>query len=152
MSDASTTQRMEVSGESDGDSAFVAEARGHELVMDDPEAMGGDDDGAMPIEYLLAAWTGCLNATVRAVAPDFDLGVEGVEVEVAGEFDPRKHLGRAEEPRAGYRGVEATVDVDFADDVDDDALAEFTAAVEERCPVSDNLAAETPTDVTLRGE
>lgn len=73
MSDANATQRMEVSGESDGESKFVAETRGHELVMDDPEAMGGDDTGAMPVEYLLAAWTGCLNATVRAVAPDFDL-------------------------------------------------------------------------------
>ena len=152
MSEADATRRMEVSGESDGESKFVARARDHELVMDDPEAMGGDDDGAMPIEYLLAAWSGCLNATVRAVAPDFDLDVEGVEVAVAGGFDPRKHLGRADEPRAGYQGVEATVDVEFAGDVDDDALTEFTAAVEERCPVSDNLANETATDVTLRQE
>lgn len=152
MSEANATQRMEVSGESDGESKFVARARDHELVMDDPEAMGGDDAGAMPVEYLLAAWTGCLNATVRAVAPDFDLSVEGVEVAVAGEFNPRKHLGRDEDPRAGYQGVEATVDVDFAGDVDDETLAEFTAAVEERCPVSDNLANETPTDVTLREE
>jgi uncharacterized OsmC-like protein len=149
MSDTNTTQRMRVRGASDGESKFVAEARGHSLVMDDPEAMGGDDSGAMPVEYLLAAWTGCLNATVRAVAPDFDLDVESVEVEVAGEFDPRKHLGQADDPRAGYQGVEASVDVSFADTVSDEALAEFTAAVEERCPVSDNLAAETPTDVTL---
>lgn len=53
MSD--TTQRMAVSGESDGDSRFVAHARDHELVMDDPEEMSGDDEGAMPVEYLLAA-------------------------------------------------------------------------------------------------
>jgi len=152
MSDTDTTQRMAVSGESDGDSKFLAHARDHELVMDDPEEMGGDDEGAMPVEYLLAAWAGCLNATVRAVAPDFDLEVEGVAVDVAGEFDPRKHLGHAEEPRAGYQGVEAEVDVDFAGDVDDDTLAEFTAAVEERCPVSDNLANVTPTDVTLQQE
>ena len=152
MSDANATQRMEVSGESDGESKFVAEARDHELVMDDPEAMGGGDAGAMPVEYLLAAWTGCLNATVRAVAPDYDLDVEGVEVEVSGEFDPRKHLGHAEAPRAGYRGVEATVDVEFAGGVDDDTLAEFTAAVEERCPASDNLANETATEVTLQRE
>lgn len=150
MSDTDTTQRMTVSGESEGESKFVARARNHELVMDDPEEMGGADEGAMPVEYLLAAWTGCLNATVRAVAPDFDLEVEGVAVDVAGEFDPRKHLGHAEEPRAGYQGVEATVDVDFAGDVDDDTLTAFTAAVEERCPVSDNLANETPTDVTLQ--
>ncbi|OYR43651.1 OsmC family protein [Halorubrum sp. Hd13] len=149
MSDTDTTQRMTVRGESDGESKFVAGTRGHELVMDDPEAMGGEDAGAMPVEYLLAAWTGCLNATVRAVAPDFDLDVEGVEVEATGEFDPRKHLGHAEDPRAGYRGVEATVDVDFADDVDEHTLTEFTAAVEERCPLSDNLAAQTPTDVRL---
>lgn len=84
------------------------------------------------------------------VAPDFDLEVEGVAVDVAGEFDPRKHLGHAEEPRAGYQGVEAEVDVDFAGDVDDDTLAEFTAAVEARCPVSDNPADVTPTDVTLQ--
>ena len=152
MGDANATQRMEVTGESDGESAFVARARDHELVMDDPEAMGGDDAGAMPIEYLLAAWSGCLDATVRAVAPDFDLDVAGVEVAVAGGFDPRKHLGRDAEPRAGYQGVEATVDVDFAGEVDDDTLGEFTAAVEERCPVSDNLANETATDVTLQRE
>ncbi|RLM49392.1 OsmC family protein [Halorubrum sp. Atlit-28R] len=152
MSDANATQRMEVSGESDGESAFVARARDHELVMDDPESTGGDDAGAMPIEHLLAAWSGCLDATVRAVAPDFDLDVRGVEVEVAGEFDPRKHLGHAEEPRAGYQGVEASVDVDFAGDVADDTLAELTAAVEEQCPVSDNLANETATDVTLQRE
>ncbi|TKX61900.1 OsmC family peroxiredoxin, partial [Halorubrum sp. SP9] len=39
-----------------------------------------------------------------------------------------------------------------AGDVADDTLDEFTAAVEERCPVSDNLANETATDVTLQRE
>lgn len=150
MSNTERPQRTAVSGESDGESKFVAQARDHELVMDDPEEMGGGDAGVMPVEYLLAAWTGCLNATVGAVAPDFDLDVESGAVDVAGEFDPRKHLDHADEPRAGYQGVEATADVDFAGDVDADTLAEFTAAVEEQWPVSDNLANGTPTDVTLQ--
>jgi uncharacterized OsmC-like protein len=42
-----------------GDVQFEAEARGHKIVCDQPEAAGGADEGMTPPELLLASLAAC---------------------------------------------------------------------------------------------
>jgi putative redox protein len=46
---------------------YLAEvrARNHFLVIDEPVASGGDDNGPTPVEYLLTAVGGCVSITLR---------------------------------------------------------------------------------------
>lgn len=49
---------------------YLAEAktRNHFLVIDEPVASGGDDNGPTPVEYLLTAVGGCVSITLRMYA------------------------------------------------------------------------------------
>ena len=49
---------------------YLAEAktRNHFLTIDEPVALGGDDNGPTPVEYLLTAIGGCVSITLRMYA------------------------------------------------------------------------------------
>ena len=46
---------------------YLAEAkmRNHFVVIDEPVSLGGDDNGATPVEYLLTAIGSCVSITLR---------------------------------------------------------------------------------------
>jgi uncharacterized OsmC-like protein len=137
-----------VSGESESHTRLSVETRGFEFVVDEPENLGGDDEGPNPLEYQLGALAGCLNVVGHAVAREMDLGIESFEVDLEGDVDPAKFMGKNMEPRAGFQ--EIRVDLDVQTDADAAALEEWIERVEERCPVSDNLGNETPIDFSIQ--
>lgn len=122
--------------------------RGFEFVVDEPDHLGGTDDGPNPVEYLLGALAGCLNVTAHVVAREMDLDVRALEIGIEGDLDPAKFMGKSDEERAGFQGIH----VDIAADVDapDETIRTWLARVEERCPVSDNLVHGTPLDLSFR--
>ena len=63
MSDLS----FRVSGESTSPAQFVAKARNFELIVDEPKELGGTDEDANPVEYILAGLAGCLNVVGHLV-------------------------------------------------------------------------------------
>jgi uncharacterized OsmC-like protein len=136
-----------VSAESETATKTLVETRDFEFVIDEPPHLGGDDDGPNPVEYLLGSLAGCLNVVGHAVAREMDLDVDGLEVEIEGDLDPAKFMGKAEDPRAGYQEVRVDLTVDS--DEDEAALETWLDAVEERCPVSDNLGQATPLELDV---
>lgn len=147
MSEAEHIERFAVSAESESATKTALEARDFEFVVDEPAALGGTNDGPNPVEYLLGAWAGCLNVVVHTVAEERGIEVDGVDIDVEGELDPRKLLGAAEDVRAGYQEIRVRIEVES--DADRDALDALGAEVAERCPVGDNIGNPTPTDVTV---
>jgi uncharacterized OsmC-like protein len=147
MSETDHLERFAVSAESESETKTTVRARDFEFVVDEPPALGGTNDGPNPVEYLIGAWAGCLNVVVHTVAEERGIDVEGVEVEIEGDLDPRKFLGATDDVRAGYQGIDARIDVES--DADRAALDALGEAVAERCPVGDNVANPTPTDVTV---
>ncbi|RLF88608.1 OsmC family peroxiredoxin [Thermococci archaeon] len=113
----------------------------YEIIMD---KLGGE--APSPIEYVLAALVGCINIVGHMVAKDMGFEIKNLEIEVTGIFNPAKFMGQ-DEGRAGFKTVKAVVRVDA--DVDEETLREWLKRVEERCPVSDNLANSTPTELIL---
>ena len=147
MSEADPTERFAVSAESESETKTVVEARDFEFVVDEPSSLGGTDDGPNPVEYLIGAWAGCLNVVIHTVGEERGIDLERVEIDIEGDLDPRKFLGIDEDPRAGYREINARIEVES--DADEEALEALAAEVKERCPVGDNIENSTPTDVII---
>jgi len=130
--------RVAVRGRSRSPKRMAVETGGTEFVV-------GDD--ASPLDHLLAAFAGCINATGHKVADEMGIDIRDLEVSVGGEYDPAVFMGEECDERAGFQEFEIEVDVDA--DADRETLASWLDAVEERCPVSDNLQAETPATLSL---
>lgn len=147
MSEADHIERYAVSATSETGTKTSVEARQFEFVVDEPPALGGTNDGPNPVEYLIGSWAGCLNVVVHTVSEERGIDIDGVDIEIGGELDPRKFLGAADDVRAGYQEIHARIDVDS--DADQEALDELVAEVEERCPVGDTIGNPTPAAVTV---
>lgn len=103
-------------------------------------------DGS-PLHHFLGSYAACINSTGSQVARDWDLEIERLEVTVDASYDPRIYLGEDVDARAGFQGLEVTVDVEA--DADRETLEEWVAEVKRRCPVSDNVENATDIAVTL---
>jgi len=139
--------QFSVSATGDTDTKTTVSARDFEFVVDEPEELGGTDQGPNPVEYLLGAWAGCLNVVAQKVCAEHDIELAGLDVEIEGDLDPRKFLGMADEPRAGYQ--EIRVELAAETDADAETLETVRQEVEARCPVGDNIMDPTPAEVTI---
>jgi len=103
--------------------------------------------GVNPVEYFLGSVLGCLNSTGTMVARDMDIDIESLEVTVQGGVNYATYLGKPSEDRPGLQGIEVTMSVEA--DADEAELEEWLAAIERRCPVTDNVENETGVSVAL---
>ncbi|MFW5917538.1 MAG: OsmC family protein [Halorubrum sp.] len=130
-----------------------AETRHFEFVIDEPDSLGGTDEGPNPVEYLLGSLGGCLSIVGRVVADEMDLEVVELAIDLEGDLDPAKFQGADVDSRAGFQEIRASVQVELRSrdggSVDEDTRNEWVARIERRCPVSDNLGFETPISVDL---
>ena len=124
------------------------EARNFKIVVDEPKNLGGTDDGPNPVEYVLAAFAGCLNVVGHLVAQEMGFSLKGMEINMEGDLDPAKFMGKDTEERAGYKEIRVSLKPDS--DADEETLQKWMTSVKARCPVSDNLANATPVKVVLQ--
>ena len=141
------TVSFSISAESRTETHTVVQARDFTFSVDEPTDLGGTNAGPNPVEYLLGALAGCLNVVGHTVAEEMEIEMRNIEVAIEGDLDPRKFMGASEEPRAGYQ--EVTVSLAVETEADDDQLATWLETVEERCPVSDNIANSTPLSLAV---
>ena len=125
----------------------TVEARGVRMVLDAPEASGGDDEGLLPVEALLGALAGCLNSVGHHVAAQRGLDVKRIDATVEADLDVRRFRDGTGEERAGFRSVRATVTVETKAN-DEDVMA-WLEEVRDRNPVIDNLVAPTPVELAV---
>lgn len=133
---------FDISASAESPTRTRVSTRSFEFVVDEPATLGGTDEGPNPVEYLLGALAGCMNVTAHQVARELDLEVRDLEITIAGDLDPAKFVGKSDEPRAGYEEIRVDVSADV--DATDETIQTWLSTVEERCPVSDNLANGTP--------
>jgi len=94
-----------VKGQSKSATKFTAQARQFSLTIDEPEALGGRDESANPVEYILAGLAGCLNVVGHLVAKELDLELKHLDIEVSGNINPNRFLGLSEQERAGFKSI-----------------------------------------------
>lgn len=136
-----------VKAKSENSTKTIVEARGFRMTIDEPENLGGTNSGANPVEYLLAALSGCLNVVGHLVAREMGFKLNGLEIVLDGDLNPAKFAGKSMEDRAGYKEVRVIMKPDT--DADKETLDKWLKAVESRCPVSDNISNPTPLKIML---
>ena len=113
-------------------------------VGDGELVVGGE---ANPVEHFLASVIACINSTGTMVARDMDIDINELTATVEGTVDYATYLGEESDARPGLQGLSVTVTVDA--DADEAALDEWLAAIERRCPITDNVENETEIAVTV---
>lgn len=139
--------KFRVKAHSENATKTVVKARQFEIIIDEPADLGGADAGPNPVEYVLAAFAGCLNVMSHLVANEMGFKLNGVRIDLAGTLNPAKLFGQSDEDRAGYK--EITVKLTPDTDANAETLKKWLEAVTSRCPVSDNLKNITPVKVEL---
>ncbi|AGB17501.1 putative redox protein, regulator of disulfide bond formation [Halovivax ruber XH-70] len=100
-----------------------------------------------PVEYFLGAVLGCLNSTGSVVARDMDVTIDELTVQVAGDVDYATYRGEPSDARPGLQ--ELDVEISVESDADEETIDAWLAAVENRCPVTDNVENETAVTVSV---
>ncbi|TVR92054.1 MAG: OsmC family peroxiredoxin [Spirochaetaceae bacterium] len=136
-----------VSARSHHPTRLEVSAREHRLVVDEPEKLGGTDAGPNPLEYMLAALAGCINVTGHLVAKELGFEIRELSMDIMGELNPARFMGRPTEDRSGFTLVK--VEVRLEADIGEETRQNWIESVESRCPISDTMGAGTSIEVFL---
>jgi len=139
-----------VTGAAESPTKLAVSVRDFSFVIDEPPSYGGTDSGPNPVEYLLASLAGCMNVVIHMIAQERGVEVRALHLTVKGELDPSRLMGQPTENRTGFQAIELIADIDS--DASPDELNEVLRLSELRCPVSDNVGAETPIVVRLAAQ
>jgi uncharacterized OsmC-like protein len=146
VSAAHLTYRVNAS--SDGAVASVITAGKHRFIVDEPQALAGDDVAASPVEYALGALISCQIVVYRLYAQALGIQVDEIEIRSEGDLDARRLFGIDETVRAGFGAVR--LDVAITGPETEERYNELREYVDAHCPVLDLFANPTPVSVTVR--
>ncbi len=96
-----------------GVSASEADARGHKLVLDRPEAKGGENAGMMGGEALLSGLGGCFMSNLLAAAVARNVELKDAKAEISAEM---------ENAPSRFTAVTMTVSAQYPDGTDFEKL------------------------------
>lgn len=139
--------KIKVTAKSENKTKTVVQAKAFTMMIDEPKSLGGTNDGANPLEYLLAALSGCLNVVSHMVAKEMGFELKGLEIELEGDLNPAKYMGMSDAERTGFKEVRVRIKPEA--DADAATLENWMKTVESRCPVDDNIANATPVKITF---
>ena len=112
---------------------------------DHPEVFAAEDDGATPVEIVLAALGSCLTAGVAAVATNRGVQLRSVTASLEGDMDIQGILGIDPDVRNGYSGIRVRFEIDA--DADRADLEAIVAQSQKRSAVFDIVT--NPTNVVV---
>ncbi len=139
---------FKVHGESASPAKFIAKTRNFRLIIDEPEDLGGTDENANPVEYVLAGLAGCVNVVGHLVAKELGFTINTLKIEVEGSINPNKLFGRSNAERAGFKQISLKLIPDTEAPIE--TLVTWLKIVQERCPVKDNLLNATPVSLEVQ--
>lgn len=139
--------KFSITGKNDNPTKFVAKARNFEIVVDEPENLGGTNAGPNPVEYILAGYAGCINVMGHIIAKEQGIELNSLEINIEGDLDPDKLFGKPTNARPGYQEIRLQVKPDSS--ATPEQLKKWIEEVESRCPVNDNLANTTPIKIEV---
>ncbi len=112
---------------------------------DHPEVFASEDDGAAPVEIVLAGLASCLTAGIASVAQLREIQLRSVSATVEGGMDIQGILGMDSDVRNGFDGIKVTYNIDA--DATPDEIKAIVAQSQKRSAVFDVVT--NPTNVTV---
>jgi uncharacterized OsmC-like protein len=133
----------------DFDGACQTHTRSQPFVFekDEPPVLLGEDHGANPVEYALAALNGCLTTSLIYHAAAQGIKIEEVETTLSGDLDLHGFLGMDESVRNGYEKIQ--VNFKIKSDAPEEKLRELVVLAQKRSPVFDIVSHPTPVEVSM---
>lgn len=117
--------------------AVENESRGFKVIMDEPQALGGTDQGMNPVEAILAALGSCQCIVAAAFAKSQKIDLQDFWVELEGDLDPTGFFEGQEDVRNGFQEIRMTLHIKTSSP--SDKVEKFVEFIHNRCPVEDNL-------------
>jgi uncharacterized OsmC-like protein len=115
--------------------------------LDEPPVLLGKNEGANPVEYLLAALSGCLTTSMIAHAAAKGIEIRSVESRYEGDLDLRGFLGISEDVPVGYQDIRVYFKIDA--DISEDQKEELIRTAQKYSPVFNTLTKSAPVSVHL---
>lgn len=106
------------------------------FVIDEPASLGGTDEGANPVEFVLAGLSGCTSVMIALIAKEQNFSFDGVDFKNIGEIDLQGLKGVA---GVSPHFQSVTFDVIVKTNENDERLQTLKKEVEKRCPVMNLL-------------
>ena len=141
-----STKIVNVSGSSNYNEQFIVNADNYEIKIG-ANAHHPNLNAPSPVEYILTGYAGCINAIGTLVASELNLKLKSLKVDVKGEINVDKFLGKSTLERAGFNKIEVFINADS--DASPEETQNWLTVLESRCPVGDNLKNETPVFLNL---
>lgn len=138
---------FKINAKSEGTMKTVVRARQFELILDEPEHLGGKDEGANPLEFVLASLAGCYTVVGSFAAKELGFELREMNMEIEGTLNPGRFSGQSYDDRAGFKEITIRLKVDA--DADAENLKKWIGIIEDRCPVTDNLTNKTPLKISV---
>jgi uncharacterized OsmC-like protein len=113
--------------------------------VDHPEVFASEDNGALPVEYVLVGLASCLTAGIAAVAQNRGIQLRSVEAKVEGSLDIQGILGIDKDVRNGYDNIKVIFHIDA--DASRKDIEALVAQSQKRSAVYDIVT--NPTNVTV---
>ena len=112
---------------------------------DHPELFASEDNGATPVELVLAALASCLTAGIAAVAQNRNIQLRSVRATLEGGMDMQGILGIDSDVRNGFDGIRVVFHIDA--DATRDEIKALVAQSQRRSAVFDVVT--NPTNVMV---
>lgn len=141
-----STKIVNISGSANTNEQFVVTSDNHEIKIG-ANPNNENLNAPSPIAFLLAGYAGCINAIGVLVAKELNLNLKALQIDIKGEINVDKFIGKTTNERAGFKSIEVFIRPDI--DATHGELTNWLNLIEQRCPVGDNLKFETPVYVNL---
>jgi len=119
-----------------------AQIRNFSLQIDEPEQLGGTDEGPNPVELVLAALGTCQEIIYSAYAAVLDIPINTIIVDVRGSLNLKGFFGLDEKVHPGFEEITYTTSIDSP--ASSEQIEHLSKIVEKNCPLLDILTREIP--------
>ena len=117
------------------------------FVKDEPQILLGNDNGANPVEYLLAGLAGCITTSLVAHASARGIKIDSVESTLEGDIDLQGLLQTDKSVNPGYQGINISFKIES--DASEETLQELIELAKNVSPVANTVSKPTPVNVSL---
>ena len=110
----------------------------HEIITDEPEARGGSNLGAAPVQTFMASLIGCTNVITNKCAHDLGIEINSMQIEMEAEID-RRGMMLTEPVAIPFPAINLDIDVETnATDAQWDQVIDY---LHKYCPIAVALRA-----------
>lgn len=119
----------------------------HTFIKDEPKVLLGKDNGANPVEYLLAGLAGCITTSLVAHAAARGVNIDSIESTLEGDIDLQGLFQIDKSVNPGYQGI--NISFKIKSDASEETLQELIELAKNVSPVANTVSRPTPINVSL---